>query len=249
MDTAGEITSHFDSVSLSETSGNVRAQDPAGPSPRAPHDSEDERVRTGQDDTSNLTAGDQKSHSPSRQSSLDRDRAAAETHSDASESAAEGLETVSDDEGGGTSEAVDLGAPGIPSRTSNNLEPEDRAEEDATPPLSPSRSTTPVTTAEASTSALPQPQDDEGGPHTLTQGVGTDDAAQVPQAEVIDSVLPAEVATPSMADSLGKQPRLSTKTPNVLQKLVSMTRQRDLPPKAREEEVRKSIRCTSKVHR
>ncbi|ORY82308.1 rab-GTPase-TBC domain-domain-containing protein [Leucosporidium creatinivorum] len=34
----------------------------------------------------------------------------------------------------------------------------------------------------------------------------------------------------------GKQPRLGTSTPNVLQKLVSMTRQRDLPPKAKEEE-------------
>lgn len=141
----------------------------------------------------------------------------------------------------------DVGAGAATSTTSTSSPP-------ATPPLSESTSTTPADPGQSvsalSSAAGPITSTPPHSPakgktplpaHTTSIAVSTEAGTEAPapaEAEPSTSSSPAKTAAAPATPTA--QPRLGTHTPNVLQKLVSMTRQRDLPPKAREEEVRSS---------
>lgn len=111
--------------------------------------------------------------------------------------------------------------------------------ESPTPPLSGSASTTPATTAHASESSskatFPSAESISLAPSSFEGAVST-------STEAIAVVVPAATTTyedpPRKSLEVAKQPRLGTHTPSMMQKVLSLTRQRDLPPKSKEEEVR-----------
>ncbi|KAM0788192.1 hypothetical protein ACM66B_001351 [Microbotryomycetes sp. NB124-2] len=106
------------------------------------------------------------------------------------------------------------------------------------PPMSRSASSTPPTTASASFTASPTSKRQQEQPHPLPQAA---EPAEPSTATSADGPHSSSAATPA-AETAPKSPeiptkrRMSKKAPTAMQKVVSMTRQRDLPPKTKEEE-------------
>ncbi|GAA5923560.1 hypothetical protein JCM1841_002983 [Sporobolomyces salmonicolor] len=146
----------------------------------------------------------------SRPDALEEQREAASPDVDQGES----FEAVSIDDGAPSSLAADRSTP-PPSSSSIS----------SAPTLSESASTAPTTVADSSSSKLPVSTADSSAPT-----VAPSSPSPPPEPE------PQPQPHPAKVEQHTPKKQTSTKKPNMMQKVVSMTRQRDLPPKSKEEE-------------
>lgn len=226
---SGDISSQLDEISLGDPP--IRSPTVASPPPwdtQQPEETDltstDDQLQLEQPPTDGDIGG-----LPQDTPTAPSEAAAAEgPRSDASDQPEQPQDDGDDDEG---FEPVTLEEEDVP--PTSYASPPSTTASAPTPPLSDSTSTTP---AEASSSALPPP---------LASPALQVDTTKASLPTFAEPVAPAPTSPTSPRKSVdagsAKQPRLGTSTPNVLQKLVSMTRQRDLPPKAKEEEVSFSL--------
>ncbi|GAA6002018.1 hypothetical protein JCM10207_003040 [Rhodosporidiobolus poonsookiae] len=152
------------------------------------------------------------------------------------------FEAVSLDDGNNASTRAHEPAHSTHTRSSSSPSPVPTS----TPPFSPTVTATPATTA--------------ADPSASNISVPSSGALDTPHeaGENADSPAPAEAATASLApptesppavnpaDAAQKKP-VSTKAPTMMQKVISFTRQRDLPPKSKEEE-EKHLKQLAEMH-
>ncbi|KAK4050113.1 hypothetical protein OIV83_003684 [Microbotryomycetes sp. JL201] len=132
-------------------------------------------------------------------------------------------------------DAVQNGSNDVPTTTTATSSPVH------SPPTCRSASSTPPTTASASFAASPTStrQQEQLSPQDTSQRTAVDASAATSAVAAKEastsSETPANESAPKSPEIPTKR-RMSTKAPTVMQKVVSMTRQRDLPPKTKEEE-------------
>ncbi|GJN87506.1 hypothetical protein Rhopal_000455-T1 [Rhodotorula paludigena] len=155
---------------------------------------------------------------------------------DAAQSDLTALSDEQDDNGGFDAVSLDDShAPAASASTArSSSSPSPSPAPTSSPPLSPSLASTAATTiadAPSSVEVGAQPHDEVAEPATAG-------ASAAPPAAAAAATAP-EPSPSSGADEGTPKKQMSTRMPTVMQKVVSMTRQRNLPPKSREEEVRR----------
>ena len=231
LDPAADLAGEFDSVSLDDD-----APSPRHLAPRTSIDSHPPGAPAGQSHVSTshqhhpASATD---HPHGDDSSHERDQPRSSSHSGAflGHGALQG-----DDDSRTAFQSVSLDPPSAPShpheRDTHRSSPSPSSA--SSPPHSPSLASTAPTT-------LHDPSSSTTDVDAPTRATSAGDAPHHGDAAPVASTSAPAPAAAAAAAAPSPKKLVSTKRPTIMQKVVSMTRQRDLPPKPREEEVRRSL--------